>query len=103
MADYERLRMRTCRWLCMNFSAMRLSKVIVLGFALTLLCGTALAQNNVSDYLRDGWEVKAVTQISAVGYTQIILQKGPNGVICTMYYSVKENSWTGVGACRPLP
>jgi hypothetical protein len=60
------------------------------------------ADGTVSTYLRDGWEIKAASQISSTGHTQIILQRGPQGVVCTIYYSVKDNGWIPQG-CDPLP
>jgi len=60
------------------------------------------AEGSVSSYLRDGWEIKAASQMSSAGYTQIVLQKGSQAVICTIYYSVAENGWTPKG-CDLLP
>ena len=82
------------------------SLIIVLSVIVLALCATdAKADGSVSDYLKDGWVIKAVTQQSTIGYTQIILQKDNTGVICTIFYSAKENKWTrvGVGGCDPLP
>ena len=58
--------------------------------------------DSVSTYLNNGWEIKAASQISSVGYTQIILENGHRGVVCTIYYSVRDNGWTSKG-CEPLP
>jgi hypothetical protein len=83
-----------------------LKAAALIGVITSALCTrSAMADHSVSDYLRDGWDIKAVTQVSSVGYTQIILQKGAAGVICTIYYSAKENRWTRVGleGCAPLP
>jgi hypothetical protein len=84
---------------------MYLLKVIAsAGVIASALCTkSAVADGFVSDYLRDGWDIKALTQVSSVGYTQIILQKGTNAVICTIYYSAKENRWTAVDGCSPVP
>ena len=60
------------------------------------------AEGTVSSYLRDGWEIKAASQASSTGRTQVILQKGTQAVVCTIYYSVTENGWTPQG-CDPLP
>jgi hypothetical protein len=60
-------------------SIANLSKVMVFSLALAMLRSTAFAADSVSDYLRDGWDVKAVSQVSSVGYTQIVLQKGTPG------------------------
>ena len=79
---------------------------IVIGLSVAL--GAALptwiadAEGTVSTYLRDGWEIKAASQISSTGRTQIVLQKGNLGVVCTIYYSVTENGWTPQG-CDLLP
>jgi hypothetical protein len=62
----------------------------------------AAQEDSVSTYLQNGWEIKAVSQISSVGYTQIILQNGRRGVVCTIYYSVRDNGWISKG-CDPLP
>lgn len=83
-------------------------KVVALaGVIASALCarGAVADDRSVSDYLKDGWDIKAVTQVSPVGYTQIILQKDTMGVICSIYYSAKENGWTRVGleGCAPLP
>jgi hypothetical protein len=79
---------------------------IVIGLAVALGAvlptGIAGAEGTVSTYLRDGWEIKAASQISSTGRTQIVLQKGNLGVVCTIYYSVTENGWTPQG-CDLLP
>jgi len=62
----------------------------------------ASEDDSVSTYLSNGWEIKAASQISSVGYTQIILQNGHRGVVRTIYYSVRDNGWTSKG-CEPLP
>jgi hypothetical protein len=74
--------------------------LIALGGVLPI--GPAAAEGAVSTYLRDGWEIKAASQVSSTGCTQVILQKGNQGVVCTIYYSVTENGWTPQ-ACDPLP
>jgi hypothetical protein len=83
------------------------SKVVafIIVVALVSCVGSAVAGGSVSDYLKDGWDIKAVTQQSSVGYTQIVLQKGTAGVICTIFYSAKEGRWTRVGleGCDSLP
>jgi hypothetical protein len=61
------------------------------------------AAGSVSEYLRDGWDIKSITQVSSLGYTQIVMQKGINGVICTIYYSAADNRWVAVGDCTPVP
>jgi hypothetical protein len=66
------------------------------------LDATAASNGTVSTYLADGWDIKGVTQLSTTGRTQIIMQKGTRGVVCTIYYSVTENGWTPQG-CDPLP
>jgi hypothetical protein len=63
----------------------------------------AWAERSVAEYLKDGWDIKAITQISPIGYTQVVMQRGLMGVICTTYYSVKDNGWTAVGGCTPVP
>jgi hypothetical protein len=88
-------------------TTMRLSYVIALMsvILLPLHSRSTLAAETVSEYLEDGWEIKAITQISSVGYTQIILQKGTKAVICTIYYTAKDNRWTTVAGhgCDPVP
>jgi hypothetical protein len=79
-----------------------LAKVFFAALLLIMPRGVAFAADSVSEYLRDGWDIKAASQISAVGYTQIILQKGTQGVVCTIHYSVTDHGWTGEG-CDPLP
>ena len=69
---------------------MSLSKVIVSGFALTLICGTALAQNQVSDYLRDGWDVKGLGR-----NIRIALRKNSDGAIFA------RNEFMMTDAARP--
>jgi hypothetical protein len=83
---------------------MRSLTIVVLAVALAGLTpvSRALAQNAVSEYLSDGWDIKAVSQISGEGYTQIIMQKGVRGVVCSIYYSAVDRAWTGKG-CDPLP
>ena len=79
---------------------------IVIGLSVAL--GAALptwiadAEGTVSTYLHDGWEIKAASQISSTGRTQIVLQKGNLGVVCTIYYSVTDGGWTPQG-CDFLP
>jgi hypothetical protein len=75
---------------------------LAIAFGPVLLVDKAHAAGSVSDYLSDGWEIKAASQISSNGYTQIILQKGNKGMICTIYYSVAENGWSPRG-CEPPP
>jgi hypothetical protein len=81
------------------------SRTIALALALVLASYTknAWAERSVAEYLKDGWDIKAITQISPIGYTQVVMQKGLMGVICTIYYSVKDNGWTAVGGCTPVP
>jgi hypothetical protein len=62
----------------------------------------ALAEGSVSSYLSDGWEIKATSQVSSSGYTQIVLQKGNQGVVCSIYFSVKDKGWAPKG-CEPSP
>jgi hypothetical protein len=62
----------------------------------------AAAEGTVSTYLHDGWDIKAVSQISSTGRTQVILQKSDRAVICTIYYSVTDNGWVPQG-CEPMP
>jgi hypothetical protein len=45
LAEDECLSTRACRRFCLIFSAIRLSKVIISGFALTMLHGMAFAEN----------------------------------------------------------
>jgi hypothetical protein len=66
------------------------------------LSATAAVNGTVSTYLAYGWDIKGVTQLSTTGRTQIIMQKGTRGVVCTIYYSVEENGWTPQG-CDALP
>jgi hypothetical protein len=82
----------------------RVLKTVALISAIVLSSYTrhAKAEGNVSDYLVDGWDIKAITQVSSVGYTQVIMQKANKAVICTVYYSPKEG-WTAVGGCTPVP
>jgi hypothetical protein len=76
--------------------------------ALAIIAGAATpiqvsgADGTVATYLREGWEIKAASQISSAGHTQIILQKGTQGVACTVYYSVKDDGWIPQG-CDALP
>ena len=56
----------------------------------------------VSTYLHDGWDIKAVSQVSSTGRTQVILQKGRDGVVCTIYFSAVDKGWVPQG-CDPLP
>jgi hypothetical protein len=83
---------------------MRIAIAIGLGLELgaVALPTIARAEGSVSNYLRAGWEIKAASQMSSMGYTQIVLQKGTQGVVCTIYYSVTENGWTAKG-CDSLP
>jgi hypothetical protein len=75
---------------------------LMIAFGAVLNTGTAAADGTVTTYLRDGWEIKAASQVSSTGRTQVILQKGNQGMVCTIYYSVTENGWTPQG-CDPLP
>jgi len=62
----------------------------------------AADDGTVSTYLRNGWDIKAVSQVSSTGRTQVILQKGHDGVVCTIYFSVVDKGWVPQG-CDPLP
>jgi hypothetical protein len=73
---------------------------IVVGAA--IFARPSRADGTVATHLRDGWDIKAVSQMSSTGRTQVILQKGAQGVVCTIYYSVTDNGWVGQG-CDPLP
>jgi hypothetical protein len=79
---------------------------IVVGMSIALgsvsLTTNAQADGSVATYLRDGWDIKAASQVSSTGRTQIILQKGNQGVVCTAYYSATEKGWAPQG-CDPLP
>jgi hypothetical protein len=57
---------------------MRTRIIIGLSVALGAVLPTwiADAEGTVSTYLRDGWEIKAASQISSTGRTQIVLKKG---------------------------
>jgi hypothetical protein len=75
---------------------------LMIALGAVLNTATAAAEGTVTTYLRDGWEIKAASQVSSTGRTQVILQKGSQGMICTIYYSVTDNGWTPQG-CDPLP
>jgi hypothetical protein len=78
--------------------------IVALSIALgaVALTTSVQAMDSVSSYIQDGWEIKAASQVSSTGRTQVILQKGNRGVVCTIYYSVTANGWTSQG-CDPLP
>ena len=76
--------------------------VCLIALLASSLSATAATNGTVSTYLADGWDIKGVTQLSTTGRTQIIMQKGTRGLVCTIYYSVEENGWTPQG-CDPLP
>jgi hypothetical protein len=82
--------------------SMRAIATLSITLGASALATSAQAEGSVSTYLRDGWEIKTASQVSSTGRTQIILQKGNRGVVCTIYYSVTENGWTPQG-CDPLP
>jgi hypothetical protein len=79
-------------------------RVIYLAFAVgaAISARPGRADGTVATHLGDGWDIKAVSQMSSTGRTQVILQKGIQGVVCTIYYSVTDNGWVGQG-CDPLP
>jgi hypothetical protein len=83
---------------------MQMRTIVALSIALGAVAFTTSvdAKGSVSTYLQDGWEKKAASQVSSSGRTQIVLQKGNQGVVCTIYYSVIEGGWTPQG-CDPLP
>lgn len=76
------------------------SLVLVVGAMVPV--ANAFAEGAPSEYVREGWEIKAVSQMSSMGYTQVILQKGTRAVVCSIYYSITEGGWTSKG-CDPLP
>jgi hypothetical protein len=82
--------------------AMRHILALAVVIATATLARPADAEGTVSTHLRDGWDIKAVSQVSSTGRTQVILQKGAQGVVCTIYYSVTDGGWVGQG-CDPLP
>ena len=68
---------------------------------LLLMCG-ATTSETVTNYLSDGRDIKAASQVSSTGRTQVILQKGQYAVVCTIYFSVLDKGWISQG-CDPLP
>jgi hypothetical protein len=76
--------------------------VCLLGVVTIASAHAAPGDGTVSTYLRDGWDIKAVSQASSTGRTQIILQRGREGIVCTIYFSATEKGWVPQG-CDPLP
>jgi hypothetical protein len=75
---------------------------IVFAIAAFLQCHPASAEETVTTYVNDGWDIKGVTQLATTGRTQIILQKGKRAMICTIYFSVPDKGWIPQG-CDPMP
>jgi hypothetical protein len=78
------------------------SMAFMMMLMLILLMRGAAASGTVSNYLSDGWDIKAASQVSSTGRTQVILQKGHDAVVCTIYFSVLDKGWISQG-CDPLP
>jgi hypothetical protein len=83
---------------------MRVIVALAAAAGVILSAASAKAEHTVADYIHDGWEIKTASQISANGYTQIILQKDNRAMICTIYYSVADNKWGWLPkGCDPMP
>lgn len=67
---------------------------------LSATTSAAADDGTVSTYLHDGWDIKAVSQVSSTGRTQLILQKGRDGVVCTIYFSAVDKGWVPKDAIR---
>ncbi len=83
-------------------TSMRQIVALAIVISVALSARPSEAEGTVSTHLRDGWDIKAITQISSTGRTQVLLQKGTQAIICTIYYSVLDNGWTGQG-CDSIP
>jgi hypothetical protein len=76
--------------------------VCLIGLCAGVSAIAAADNRTVTTYLHDGWDIKAVSQVSSTGRTQVILQKGQDGVVCTIYFSALDKGWVSQG-CDPLP
>ena len=76
--------------------------VCLVGIFIIASARAADRDGTMSTYLRDGWEIKAASQVSSTGRTQVLLQKGHDGVVCTIFFSVLDKGWVSQG-CDPLP
>jgi hypothetical protein len=67
-----------------------------------LLMRGAAASGTVANYLSNGWDIKAASQVSSTGRTQVILQKETDAVVCRIYFSVLNKGGFPKGAiCFP--
>jgi len=66
------------------------SMALLMTLIMILLMREAAASGTVTNYLSDGWDIKAASQVSSTGRTQVILQKGHDAVVCTICFSVLD-------------